>query len=513
MFTQSLWNSFSGTTDFPALQSDLQVDVAIIGGGITGITTAQLLSKEGFNVAVLEARKVGGGTTSHSTGNLYFTIDKILSSLQSKYDNEIIRNIVSSRYDAMNLIEKNVKDFNIDCDFERVPWYLYSDNEENASKIEQELETAREAGVNMEEAKQEEIPFHINKGVKVGGQAQFNAMRYVQELSKKVEGERCRIFENSRVTSVEDNSDGVVVHTLNGKVSAKYAVHATHTPKGVEVQYHTTLGPYREYAVAVKLKGGTYPKGIFWGYYGKGEKVSMRSYERGEEKFVLAVGEPHKVGQAKDNEQHIKNLVSFLEQYFEIEEVTHRWGGQHYKPADLLPYIGKKTEGSREFVATGFSTDGLTYGTLAAMLISDEIGGKENLYSEMYAAKRFTPMKSAKEFIKENVNVAVQYVKDLPFSADEAALKNLKTGEGTILEKDGHKVAAMKNELGEVKMHSAFCTHLSCVVHWNNAEKTWDCPCHGSRFDSDGMVLEGPALHPLKRIEKEGDETKSVKRE
>src|SRR5690606_22628423 len=163
----------------------------------------------------------------------------------------------------------------------------------NASKIDQEFETAREAGVNMERANQQEIPFHITKGVKVGGQAQFNAMRYVQELSKSVEGELCSIFENSRVTSVEDNSNEVVVHTLNAKVYANYAVHATHTPKGVEVQYHTTLGPYREYAVAAKLKGGTYPKGIFWGYYGKGEKVSLRSYERGEDKFVLAVGEPH----------------------------------------------------------------------------------------------------------------------------------------------------------------------------------------------------------------------------
>lgn len=513
MFTQSLWNSYAATTNFPSLQEDLEVDVAVIGGGITGITTAQRLSEEGFRVAVLEARKVGGGTTAHSTGNLYFTIDQILSSLQSTYDNGIIRNVVSSRFDAINLIADNVERFHIDCDFMRVPWYLYSSNEENARKIDEELETAIEAGVNMEKARAEDIPFHMVKGVKVGDQAQFNSLRYVQGLANEIESNTCRIFENTRVLEIEEDKEKVELKVMGGTVRAKHAVHATHTPKGVDVQFHTVLGPYREYGVAAKLDAGTYPEGIYWGYYNKGDKISFRSYSRGHEKYVIAVGQPHKVGQAKDNNEHIQNLISFLKEHFEIGEVTHRWGGQHYHPSDKLPYIGRKSPGSRVYIATGFSTDGLTFGTMSGMLICDSISGKENLYEEMYAASRFTPGKSAKEFLKENLNVAAQYLKDLPFSTDEEALKNLKNGEGRILEKDGHKVAASKNKKGEIAMHSAFCTHLSCVVSWNNAEKTWDCPCHGSRFDPEGMVLEGPALHPLKRIEIKGEKTQSIKRE
>lgn len=507
MFTQSLWNSFSGTTNFPSLTNDIKVDVAIVGGGITGISTAQLLAEAGFSVAVLEARKVGGGTTSHSTGNLYYNIDQVLSSLQSKYNNEIIRRVAGSRNSAVQLIEDNVNKFQIDCDFKRVPSFLYSSNEENAAKVDQEYETALEAGVKMENASSEEIPFKMTRGVKVSGQAQFNSMRYVQGLANAIENDSCRIYENTRVSSFEENDDGVILKTTGGTVTAKYAVHATHTPKGVKVTFHTVLGPYREYGVAAKLNSGEYPEGIFWGYYGSGEKVSVRSYSRGTEKFIIAVGQPHKVGQAQNNNEHIEHLVTFLKDHFDIGEVTHRWGGQHYKPADKLPYIGPQAEDSRIYVATGFSTDGLTYGVLSGMIISDHIAGKDNPYTEVYKASRFTPAKSAKEFLKENLNVATQFIKDLPFKGDEDELRLLKNGEGRIIEKDGHKVAASRSENGELNLHSAFCTHMYCVVHWNNAERTWDCPCHGSRFNQEGGVLEGPALEPLKKFKSSGEKS------
>lgn len=513
MFTKSIWHSFSAPTNFPRLQEDLEADVAIIGGGITGITAAQLLSEAGLNVVVLEARKVGGGTTAHSTGNLYFTIDQVLSSLQSKYDNKVIREVVTSRQEALELISKNVDRFNIDCDFQRVPWILYSESTEHADKIDQELDTAKEAGVVMEPAEKTDIPFHIERGVRVGGQAQFNPMRYVQGLASAIGNTRCKIFENTRVTKVEQKEGTVLLKTLNHTIKAKHCLEATHTPKGVEVQFHTVLGPYREYGVAAKLATGTYPAGIFWGFYQKGEKISFRSYKRGDDQYIMAIGQPHKVGQASNNQKHIEKLEAFLKDHFDVSEVTHRWGGQHYKPADKLPYIGRKKDGSNIYVATGFSTDGLVYGTLSAMLLRDQITGKSNPYLELYSASRFTPLKSAKDFVKENINVAAQYIKDLPVSKSEAGLDDLKIGEGKIISKDGHKVAACRNELGELRMHSAFCTHLACVVHWNNAEKTWDCPCHGSRFDTDGMVIEGPALHPLKEIRAQGDKTKSVERE
>ena len=512
MFTQSLWNSFSGSTDFPSLDRDLRADVVIVGGGITGITTAQLLAESGLKVVVLEARKVGGGTTAHSTGNLYYTVDQVLSSLESKHNEEVIRKVVSSRYDAIKLIEKNVTQFQLDCDFQRVPWYLYSSSDQDNGKIDKEFQTAKDAGVEMETATQAEIPFRITKAVKVGGQAQINPMRYVQELANSIKSQSCSIFEHSRVTEIEEDDNLVTVKTSGGKVTANYAFHATHTPKGVRLFFHTVLGPYREYGVAAKLNSGTYPEGIFWGYY-NGSKFSVRSYSRGEEKFIISVGQAHKVGQAEDNKENIHTLIRFLEEHFDLGEITHRWGGQHYRPSDKLPYIGRKSGNSRILLASGFSTDGLVYGTLSAMLIKDLITGKENPYLEMYDASRHTPGKSAKEFLKENINVAAQYLKDLPFAADEEELRNMNAGEGKIIEKDGHKLAVSKDYGGELKLHSAYCTHLSCVVHWNNAEKTWDCPCHGSRFDQEGMVLEGPALHPLGEVTTQDGKTKIRKRE
>lgn len=507
MFTKSLWNSFTTATNFPSLTDDISVDVAIIGGGITGITTACLLIKEGFKVAVLESRRVGGGTTAHSTGNLYYTIDQLFSSLEMKYDKEMVRAVMEARAEALDRIKRFVEQYDIDCDFSRSTWYLYSADEKSDHKIEDELKAAREAGIPMEEAFPDEFPFEVRKGIKVTGQAQFNPVRYVQELARTMSFSE-NIFENTSVEAIEEMQDGVILQTNEGKVTAKYAVHATHTPKGKMISFQTVLGPYREYGIAAVLASGSYPEGIFWGYHNGNEKFSVRSYKRGDDQVIIAVGQPHKVGQADDNRQHLSNLESFLRERFDIKEITHRWGGQHYKPADLLPYIGRKNNRSRIFVATGFATNGLVYGTLAGMIISDTISGKENKYAGIFDASRHQPFKAAGEFIKENLNVAVQYLKDVPFKGRTSLTAQIKNGEGTIIEEGDRKLAAYRDHEGHLTLHSAVCTHLGCIVNWNNAEGTWDCPCHGSRFDTDGCVLEGPALQALKKVSENGSKEK-----
>ena len=209
---------------------------------------------------------------------------------------------------------------------------------------------------------------------------------------------------------------------------------------------------------------------------------------------MIVVGKPHKVGQAESNVDQVHALELFAKKHFSVEEVVYRWGGQHYRPADFLPYIGELNE--NEYVATGFSTDGLVYGTLAAMMIADQIGECENEYLELYDPKRHQPLKSAKEFAKENLDVAKQLLDLIP-SFKDGDYQHILPGEGDVIEKDGHKLAVYKREDGEIVVLSAQCTHLHCIVNWNNAEKSWDCPCHGSRFKTDGSVLEGPALKPL----------------
>ncbi|WP_373056754.1 FAD-dependent oxidoreductase [Zunongwangia sp. H14] len=498
MIEGSLWNSYSDETiTYPKLKGDIAVDVAIVGGGITGISTAQALAERGYKVAVLEAKSVGKGTTSHSTGNLYVIIDQLLSSLKSKYDKEVVKKVILSRWDALKKIEQNVEAFQIDCDFKKQPLFLFEDA--NSMKMLEEKKVAKEIEFEFFELTKT-FPLDHDDGMRIEDQAQFNPLLYIQGLASAIEGENCKIYEQTIVRAIEEEEDRVLVHTPGAIVSAQYAIHATHTPKGMEMQYHTALGPYREYGIAAKLHSPDYPEGIFWGYY-HDKKYSLRSYSRKGEQYLIAVGSPHKMGQAKDNKEHVEDLKNFIQKRFDISEFTHVWGGQNYKPADLLPYIGRKKTNSREFVATGFSTDGLVYGTLSALILADQIEGKFNPYEELYRAARHNPAKSAGKFIKENVNVAGEFIKDLVFKGDDEDLVGIPPGEAAVLTRNGEKLAVYKKEDGSLSILSALCTHMACRVHWNNVEKSWDCPCHGSRFNTTGEVIEGPAYIPLNKIE------------
>jgi glycine/D-amino acid oxidase-like deaminating enzyme/nitrite reductase/ring-hydroxylating ferredoxin subunit len=503
---KSIWEGYSAGSSFPSLPGDITTDVAIIGGGITGITTAQLLKKEGLRVTVLEAMRVGAANTGNSTGNLYVAVEAGFDVIQSKYNTDDLRTVVAARQEALGLIAENVRRYSLDCDFKRVNWYSYSVNEENSGKLRKIFDAGKDAGVPITEVMPGELPFETDYGIKLNDQAQFNPLRYIQEMSKILEGDNCRIFENTRVTEIEEDKDDelVKVVTDKGTVYAKYVIHATHTPKGVFLDYHSLLGTYREYGIAAKLVSGDYPEGTFWGYYGVNEKYSIRSYEHEGQKHIVVVGQPHEVGQKENNIENIQNLEKFLHEHYSVSEITHRWGGQNYKPADGLPYIGRKRKGSNVFIATGFSTDGLVYGTLSGIIIRDIITGTENEYTRLFEATRHNPLKAAGNFIKENAINAGEVLKDYIF-CKASKLSDISPGEGKVVEVDGNKLAVYNDEKGEMKACSAICTHLGCVVHWNMAERTWDCPCHASRFTTDGDVIEGPALMPLKKIEIEED--------
>lgn len=505
MFIRSIWNAFGQTTDFPSLHEDITADTVIIGGGITGISAGRLLADNGQKVAVLEALKVGGGTTSHSTGNLYVMTDQLLSSLQSKYDSETVKRVVAGRMQALRLIEQNIERYNLDCDFTKCDWYLYSDSEKNDGKVNEELRVAREIGLDAEEAGAGDLPFAISRAMKLPQQAQFNPMRYVQGLANTLQSDNCRIYEFTKVETIEEKNDVFIVQTPGGNVRANNVLHATHTPKGIML-VQTLLGPYREYGIACRLKGEPPPEGVYWGYTDSGEKYSTRSYVRGSERFLIVVGQPHKVGQAKNNKDCIASLEAFASNHFEVVEVIYRWGGQHYRPADLLPYIGRTDKDKNIFIASGYSTDGLVYGTLAGSIVADLVMGKANEWAELYDPSRHQPAKAARNFVKENINVAGQYLKDLPGAVEAGDFSSVKAGEGKIVGKDRQKLAVYRRENGQLVIRSAECTHMACIVNWNDAEKTWDCPCHGSRFKPDGTVLEGPAFHALHEVRIKAEE-------
>lgn len=493
-----VWKRDRETTSFPILNEHLTADVAIIGGGITGIVLASILSTQGKKVVVLEAMQVSGGTSGSSTGNLYALVDAPLSKIESKYDIETVKTVLSSRSTAIDFIESLITTHNIECEFIRTDWNLFAEDEATEAAVRKEAKTLENAGFPFELTTSLPLPFPIELALKVPGQAQFNPLVFVRALSKKIASDSCKIFERSKVTQLEEDGESYVVKTGSGSVRAEHVVHATHVPKGVDM-VQTLLGPYREYAIAAKLNSGSYPYGIFWGLT-SGHHHSIRTFkdETGEE-FLIILGEPHKVGQMDDNQEKIDKLYDFAKKRFDISEIRYTWGAQHYRPADQLPFIGRRSKDSKIYYSTGYSTDGLVYGTVGAMIIADQIMGKKNAWEKTYDATRITPLKSAGDFIKENINVLAQYIKDLPFIADTSRFSDVKPGEGKVVEEGGQKLAVYRDENGKLDIVSAVCTHMKCIVNFNKLERTWDCPCHGSRFSTCGDVLEGPAITDLSK--------------
>lgn len=502
MERKSFWNRWAEPLHFPRLRGEERAEVVIIGGGITGVTLARELNQEGRDVILLEARKVGGGTTAHSTGNLYEIVEQGLSQLQKKYDTETLRDVVASRKEAVDHVERLVEENGISCQFVRRPWVLYSAGPEGNQQIESEREAARAAGLSVESTQVPELPWEVSSGMKLGDQAQINPLAYVQGLARMNREKGMRIFEESVVTGVEEDSSNVKVVTPEGVVRADHVVYATHTPKGKWIAFHSSLSPHREYGVTATLNRGDYPDGIFWGYHGK-QRFSIRSSSTDGNREIMVVGQPHKVGQHGDNREYIQNLQKFMQEHFDIKEFTNGWGGQNYKSPDILPYIGELKSHPRRYLATGFSTDGLVYGTLAARMISDQIGGRENRWSDLYSPNRVQPHKSAGEVIKETINVGKQVLKSLPFVRDDTEFTSIKSGEGKIIEREGQKIAAYRTAEGDLKLNSAICPHMGCTVQWNQFENSWDCPCHASRFEIDGSVIEGPSFHALGDIKGE----------
>lgn len=491
--TRSLWKTKAQKTNYPALENDIEVDVAIVGGGITGITSAYLLAKEGKKVAVLESHELAGGTTGDSTGNLYKMVDKRLHHIQSKWDEKTARAVAQSRAAAVELVEALVKEYDIKCDFKRVPWYLFSETNKEDETIEKEIITAKDYGIKADSLHELPIPVKVSSAIKVEGQAQFNPAAFVRGLAEKIESEKCKIYENSNVHHIEKGKN-LVLSTQHGKVTANKVILATHSPKGI-YGVQTAIYPYREYAVAAKLNSGDYPDGIYWDTEATFH-TSMRTYNNDTGKYVLVLGGHHKVGQEDHYERFFDKLEEQAHKYFDVSGIEYKWSAQHYKPADGLPYIGESSDDGI-YYATGFSTDGLTYGVLSAMIFKDLLNNRENQWADLYKAGRFTPVKSAKNYIKENINVAKQYLKDLPGKAEAERFSEVRPGEGKVVEVDDEKWAVYKDETGQVHCCSAVCTHMDCIVDWNDAEKSWDCPCHGSRFEATGEVIEGPAFSPL----------------
>lgn len=497
MLHQSIWQATSEALDLPSFSGDSSADVVVVGGGITGITTAMLLADAGLTVIVLEAREVGGGTTGNSTGNLYAVVGNGLAAIAQKWGADTMKAVARSRASALDFVEETVAKHGIDCGFQRCQFHQYAPGLEDATRrqLERECETAIVAGLSARMVDEVPVPFHTGHAIVIDNQASFHPLNYVRGLARRIAWDSCRIFERSEV--LEMDYDHGAVRTAAGRVAAKAIVMATHTPKGFDL-VQTELGPYREYAIAATLRTGAYPQGIYWSE--EPERHSIRSLRHGDREWLIVVGYRHKTGQEADAEGCYRKLEDYTRSNFDIESIDHRWSAQGYYPVDGLPLIGQSGTHKNLYIATGFRADGLTYGTVAARILAGEILGKADPFADLYKASRVRPVKAAKDFLKENFNVAAEYVKDYASMTKVKSADEVPAGEGRIVEVDGKRCALYRDESGTVTCVSPICPHLKCIVHWNNAEKSWDCPCHGSRFAVDGSVIEGPAPKPLERI-------------
>ena len=495
--SRSLWIAGTRYPRFPRLQGDLKVDVAVVGAGITGLTAATLLKAAGKTVAVLEAQRVAEGVTGHTTAHLTEVIDCSFGTLLSHFGEEGGRLAAQAARASLERIAAFVRERAIDCDFRPATGFYYTEEASRAGEVREEFEAARRLGMRATFTEDVPLPFKVAAAIRFDDQARFHVRRYLLPLLNDVPGEGSHVFEETRVVDVHDGAP-CRVETEGGVVTADDVVVATHVPLN-RFFIQTKLAHYRSYVLACRIEGPV-PDGLFWD--DEDPYHYIRPQEVAHESLLIVGGEDHKTGQEDDTESRFRALLDYAKARFDVRGIPYRWSAQVAEPVDGLPFIGRNSLSSHVYVGTGYSGTGMTFGTLAAMITSDLILGRESEWAHLFDATRVKPVAGAKEFVRENVDFPAHLVGDRLKKPEGDSFADLGPGQGKILEVNGHKVAASRDGSGVVHALDPVCTHLGCLVQFNDAEKSWDCPCHGSRFDVRGEVINGPAVKPLPPAEK-----------
>ncbi len=495
----SLWQH-----DMPAYQSPVMtppnevVDVLIVGGGISGITTALLLQKAGKKCVVAEAKTLCFGTTGGTTAHLNTVMDHPYNEIQSKFGEKNAQLLAKAAKEAIDLIRKNIKEYKIECEFEEQDGYMYSQNQKQSKELDDILKSSNEVGIEMKLSREIPVPIPFEKAVVFGGQAKFHPAKYVYALAKAFEEAGGILLQGCRVTKVEEK-ENLEATTKYGLIRAKELIWATHIPPGINL-LHFRCAPYRSYAMAIKLKDENYPDGLAYDMYDPYHYYRTQTVDG--EKYLIAGGEDHKTAHEENTNACFDKLETYLKKFFSIESIPFRWSSQYFEPADGLAYIGHLPgHPEKIYVATGYGGNGMTYGTLSAIILTDMLTKGKSEYQELFDPNRLKPVAGFAAFVKENADVVSQFIKGV-FSAEKIkGLSDLARDEAKIVKYEDQRIALYKDDQGRIHAVNPTCPHAKCSVGWNTAEKSWDCPCHGSRFSSDGILLTGPALNDLQEIE------------
>lgn len=495
----SLWqDSVPPYQSFTETADTAGYDVIIVGGGITGISTALQLQKAGKKCLVLEANTLCFGTTGGTTAHLNTLLDTPYTTIRKNFNTESTKIIAEQTGAAIQLVKQNIGEYQIDCGFEETSAFLFSQNADEDKELEEIAGASVEAGLALRFPNKIPVPIPFNAAFEVLGQAKFNPVRYVYGIAKAFERIGGHIRQNSRVIGVEEN-EMIEVQTSSGNYTCTDLVYATHIPPGVNL-VHLRCIPYRSYAMAITLEDDSYPDELAYDmkdpyYYYRTQVVDGQPY-------LIAGGRDHKTGEDLNTEMRFTELEAHVRKYFRVKEVAYKWSSQYFESADGLPYIGH-LPGHPEhiYVATGFGGNGMVYSGVAATLLRSLIMNEETAASKLLDPNRLKPVAGFKSFIGHNAHVAGELVGRFFHGEKIEELTELAPGEGKVVKYEDEKIAIFKDDEGVIHAIDPVCTHMKCEVKWNGAERSWDCPCHGARYDTEGKVLTGPADRDMQPIQ------------
>jgi glycine/D-amino acid oxidase-like deaminating enzyme/nitrite reductase/ring-hydroxylating ferredoxin subunit len=493
-----IWVDTSEKTSYPALSEDIEVDVAVVGGGMAGLAAAFLLTKEGKKTAVLESGRIVKGVTGHTTGKLTSNHGLIYRELIDRFGEETATLYGEANQSAIQKVLEIIEELGIDCDLQQMPAYTYATDDKGKKRILDEVEAAVRCGLPASYTEDVPLPYQACGAMRFEDQVIFHPRNYLLGVARAVTDRGGRIFEKTKVEKIEEGDSGCTVTTTGGKVKAADVIIATNYPVYDPMFFFARLEPIQSYALGVTLDGPT-PSGMFLST--EDNFHSIRPHRLGMEgEIVIIGGEQHMVGQGGDTREKYRSLEQWARGNLPVKSVEYYWTTHDTEPFDHVPMIGKLTPRTDHmYVATGFRGWGMTHTHVAAMLLADQILGRDNPWTKVYNPNRFESWVSG-ELLKTDLHIVGTLIKG-KFKSYPGSIEGMQNGEAKVVEIENEKTAVYKDNQGEDLAVSAVCTHMGCIVEWNPAEKSWDCPCHGSRFDFRGKVIHSPAIDELKERE------------
>ena len=501
---KSLWQQLPDYSTINSANPNTIYDLIIVGGGITGLSTALQLQKAGKQCLLAEAHTIGYGTTGGTTAHLNTILDCYYNRIEKNFGEDSAQLVAGITRETIDLVNANVQTYQIDCDFKEQPGYLYADNEEQVKELEEIYESSKKAGVSVSWANDIPVPYPFLKALVFDRQASVHPTKYLYGIATAFEQLGGVIMQHSRVVSVDD--DEIIKATINNEIYQGHnLIYATHVPPGVNL-LHFRCAPYRSYALALKLNNDDYPDAL--AYDLQDPYHYFRTHSDNGEKYLVVGGEDHKTGHEENTEACFSRLESYCRNHYDVAEVVNKWSSQYFEPTDGLPYIGELPGHSENmFVATGFSGNGITLGTSSSIILSRMIiTGERDEYAELFDPSRIKMVAGFSNFVKESADVTGLLIGKLMPGEKLPSFSDLAHNEARVVKHSGHTIAIYKDNNGQLHALNAACTHIKCNVAWNNAEQSWDCPCHGSRFSINGEVLTAPARKDLEMINLNNEE-------